>query len=96
MQVVTVRLNFKKALLSAPSNTVFSRMKQLTKDGIKENWSRTGTRAITVNRVKWDVIVNVVESSSGYSTSMKHQTKVEASCERSHNVGAPALGLGTL
>lgn len=67
------------------------RLKQLVKDGIKENWSRTGIRAITVGSTKYDVHVQVIESSSGYSTSLKWAKDVEKDCERSNNPGIPVL-----
>ena len=68
------------------------RLKQLVKDGIKENWSRTGIRAINVpGKGKYDVFVQVIESSNGYGTNLKWAKDVQKDCERSNNPGIPVL-----
>jgi hypothetical protein len=92
--VVTVTLDIGKAVFSAPSDSQVPKLKALLKQGIQENWSRTGTRALNIpGKGIYDVYVRVVEGGSGYSVSLKYASKVQKDCERSNNIGIPVLSL---
>ena len=92
--MVTIKLKIEKALIDPPSDSLMTRLESLLKEGIKENWSRTGSRAINVRgRGKYDVYVKVVKSDNGYPTTFKWASKEKKVCERSYNANMPALEL---
>jgi hypothetical protein len=92
--VVTITLDIQKATFSPPPDAQVPKLKSMIKQGIQENWSRTGTRALNIaGKGVYDVYVKVAEGTNGYPVSLKWASTVEKDCERSNNPGILALSL---
>ncbi|KAL4436347.1 hypothetical protein ABPG77_009909 [Micractinium sp. CCAP 211/92] len=85
---VSIVVNFQKE--GDTTSTQFDKLKQLFKKGIAENWSRTGSRAVTLsNGLKYDVITQVVEDPDGQNVELEWVESKDY--ERSWNGGSIAI-----
>lgn len=81
---VSFIINFQRK--GGMSDAQWAKMKALTKQGLAENWSRTGSRAVLLpNGLRYDVVTQVVERGSGKDVELQWITKSD--CKRSNNVG---------
>jgi hypothetical protein len=93
--VVTITVKFELSVFDPPPSNEVSRLKSMVKNGIQDNWSRTGSRAIAVSGgEKYDVYVKVVEGTSDYyPVSLHWDDGDNAKCARSNNIGLPLTTL---